>query len=57
MVWPSLAQARNWTENGDGTVVLTDSRGEQLLTLGLGDGVDFESLEPSNAVLALTAVN
>lgn len=56
-VWPGLVQVSNWTENDDGTVVLTDSHGEQVLTLAIGDGVDFESLEPSNAVLALTAVN
>ena len=56
-VWPGLIEARNWTENDDGTVVLTDSHGEQVLSLVVGDGVDFESLEPSNAVLALTAVN
>jgi hypothetical protein len=56
-VWPGLTEARNWTDNGDGTVVLTDSHGEQVLSLVVGDGVDFESLEPSNAVLALTAVN
>lgn len=56
-VWPGLVQARNWTDNDDGTVVLTDDHGEQVLTLGLGDGVAFESLEPSNAVLALTTVN
>lgn len=55
-VWPGLAQARNWTQNGDGTVVLTDRSGAQVLTLGLGDGVDFESLEPANAVLALNQV-
>lgn len=56
-VWPGLTEARNWTQNEDGTVVLTDSRGEQLLTLAQGDGVAFESLEPANAVLALTTVN
>jgi hypothetical protein len=56
-VWPGLAKARNWTQNEDGTVVLTDSSGVQVLTLGLGDGVDFESLEPANAVLALNQVN
>ena len=56
-VWPGLVQVSNWTENDDGTVVLTDSHGEQVLTLAVGDGVDFESLEPSNAALALTAIN
>ena len=56
-VWPGLAAARNWTQNEDGTVVLTDGSGSQVLTLGLGDGVDFVSLEPSNAVLALNIVH
>lgn len=56
-VWPRLTEARNWTESGEGTVVLTDGRGEQILTLGFGDGVAFEALEPSDAVLVLTAAN
>lgn len=56
-VWPGLAHARNWTQNDDDTVTLTDSSGEAILTLGLGDGVDFESLEPANAVLALNSVH
>lgn len=56
-VWPGLPHVRNWTDNGDGTVDLTDSSGEQVLTLGLGDGVAYESLEPSDASIALTAIN
>jgi hypothetical protein len=56
-VWPGLSRVRNWTENGDGTVDLTDSSGEQILTLGYGDGVAYESLEPSDASIALTAIN
>jgi hypothetical protein len=56
-VWPGLQQASNWTQNEDGTVVLTDPSGSAILTLAIGDGVDYEALEPSNAVLAVTAVN
>ena len=56
-VWPGLAQVRNWTDNGDGTIELTDSRGEQILSLGLGDGVAYESLEPADASIALTAAD
>jgi hypothetical protein len=56
-VWPRLSEARNWTQNEDSTVVLSDASGSAILTLGLGDGVDFEALEPSNAVLAFNAVN
>jgi hypothetical protein len=55
-VWPGLAHARNWTDNGDGTVAVTDDGGEAILTLGLGDGVEFESLEPANAVLAVNTI-
>lgn len=56
-VWPGLANASNWTQNDDDTVVMTDGSGDALLTLGRGDGVDFVSLEPSNAVLALNQVH
>jgi hypothetical protein len=56
-VWPGLAEARNWTQNDDNTVVLSDASGAAILTLGLGDGVDFEAVEPANAVLAFNAVN
>ena len=56
-VWPGLSRVRNWTDNGDGTVDLTNGSGEQVLTLGLGDGVAYESLEPSDASIALTAIN
>jgi hypothetical protein len=55
-VWPRLSEARNWIQNDDDTVVLTDASGEEILTLGLGDGVDFESLEPTNAMLAFNSV-
>jgi len=56
-VWPGLANVRNWTDNGDGTIDLTNDSGEQVLTLGLGDGVAYESLEPVDASIALTAIN
>lgn len=56
-VWPGLEAASNWTRNDDGTVALTRGDGEAIVTLGLGDGVDYEALEPANAVLAVNAVN
>ena len=56
-VWPGLAAVRNWTDNGDGTIDLTDSSGEMVLTLGLGDGVAYESLEPADAAIALMSAN
>ena len=56
-VWPGLAEARNWTLHDDNTVTLTDDSGKEILTLAAGDGVDFEALEPNNAMLAFNAVN
>ena len=56
-VWPGLTTAHTWTQNDDGTVAVTDGAGGAILTLGMGDGVDFETLEPANAVLAFNALN
>lgn len=56
-VWPGLGEVRNWTQNADNTVTLTDDSGREVLTLAQGDGVDFEALQPDNAVLAFNAVN
>lgn len=56
-VWPGLERVRNWTDNGDGTIQLTDSSGEPILSLGIGDGVAYESLEPADASIALTAAD
>lgn len=52
-VWPGLAAARNWTENGDGTVTLSDAQGQQLLVLGPAEGFDFGAIEPVGADLSL----
>ncbi|MFM2280494.1 MAG: hypothetical protein RLZZ444_2725 [Pseudomonadota bacterium] len=56
-VWPGLATARNWTQNEDGTVALTDMSGQAIVTLTIGDGVDYVAMEPTNAVLAVAAIN
>lgn len=53
-VWPGLASVRTWTDNEDGTVSLTDQRGEVVLTLGEADGVAFEAIEPQGALITLT---
>lgn len=46
-VWPGLASARNWIENDDGSVTLTDEHGAQLLVIGETRGFDFATMEPS----------
>lgn len=51
-VWPGLAQAANWIENGDGTVTLSNGSGEVVLTLGRGRGFSYEAVEPKDAGLA-----
>ena len=55
-VWPGLDQARNWTENADGSVALTDKSGKQLLMIAPGDGIGYVAIEPPSAALSLTAV-
>lgn len=56
-VLPGLMTARNWTQNEDGSVVVSGAGGEFILSLGPSDGVDYEALEPANAVLSVTATN
>lgn len=55
-VWSGLSAARNWTENDDGSVALTDKSGHQLLYLTPGDGIAFEAYEPATAQISLTVL-
>jgi hypothetical protein len=55
-VWPGLADARQWTENTDGSVALTDKSGKELLMIAPGDGIGFVAIDPPSATLTLTAV-
>ena len=56
-VWPDLVKARNWTENADGTVELTDKAGREVLTLARGDGVSYLTVNPPSAALTFTATD
>lgn len=55
-VWPGLGEARNWTENADGSVALTDKAGKQVLMIAPGDGIGYVAVDPPSAALTLTAV-
>ncbi|MCD2180037.1 hypothetical protein [Rhizobium sp. C1] len=55
-VWPGLDQARNWTENADGSVALTDKAGRQVIMIAPGDGIGYVAVDPPSAALTLTAV-
>jgi len=55
-IWPGLSAARNWTENADGSVALTDKAGKQLLMIAPGDGIGYVAVEPPSAAITLTAV-
>lgn len=54
-VWPGLASAKNWTENEDGSVVLSTTSGEAVLTVMNSDGVSYQAMEPAGAAITLLA--
>lgn len=56
-VWPGLSHVATWTENGDGTVVLSNAAGDAVLTLAEGDGMAYEAIDPPNAVITLNAAD
>lgn len=56
-VWPGLSSATTWTETGDGTVVLSNATGDAILTLSEGDGLAYETVDPSNAMVTLSAAD
>ena len=56
-VWPGLSTARTWTNNGDGTVVVADSRGEAILTVVDGDGLAYEAVEPTDAMVTMISAD
>ncbi len=55
-VWPGLAEAKTWTENEDGTVILANASGSAVLTIVEGDGPGYETMEPAGASVMLRAV-
>lgn len=56
-VWPGLASARTWTNNGDGTIVMTDAQGEAILTVVDGDGLAYEAVEPADAMVTMVSAD
>jgi hypothetical protein len=56
-VWPGLSLARTWINNGDGTVVVADARGEAILTVVDGDGLAYEAVEPADAMVTMISAD
>lgn len=56
-VWPGLSKARTWTNNGDGTAVVADARGESILTVVDGDGFAYEAVEPADALITMMSAD
>ncbi len=50
---PVLGDVAGWEENADGSVVLTDRNGREILMLGLADGHAYESISPATAMLVV----
>jgi hypothetical protein len=56
-VWPGLSTARTWTNNGDGTIIVADARGEPILTVVDGDGLAYEAVEPADALVTMISAD
>ena len=56
-VWPGLSAARTWTNNGDGTMVVADARGEAIITVVDGDGLAYEAVEPADAMVTMISAD
>lgn len=56
-VWPGLSRAHTWIDNGDGTVVLADTQGEDILTIVESDGLAYETVEPADALLTMVVAD
>ncbi|QRM56715.1 hypothetical protein [Sinorhizobium sp. BG8] len=57
LVWPGLSKARTWIETGDGMVVVGNAKGEAIITIAEGDGLAYEAIEPSDALLTMAVVD
>jgi hypothetical protein len=55
-VWPQLSEAANWTENADGSILISDKSGKQILALGPSEGNSWQAFEPPSAPLTLTYI-
>ena len=50
---PELARVAYWKTTDDGTLIMADSGGATVLQFIPGDGVLFESVYPSNALITI----
>ncbi|ALN72518.1 hypothetical protein [Aureimonas sp. AU20] len=50
---PDLARVAYWETKNDGSLVMTDHQGETVLEFMPGDGVLYESVYPSNALITI----
>ena len=50
---PDLSRVAFWRTTQDGSLIMADSRGETVLEFIPGDGVLYESVYPSNALITI----
>ncbi|MBB3935664.1 hypothetical protein [Aureimonas phyllosphaerae] len=50
---PELARVAYWKTTGDGSLIMADGGGETVLEFIPGDGVLYESIYPSNALITI----
>ncbi len=54
---PGIEHAKYWQEQEDGSVVFTENGKDAIVSFSFGDGVAYESFEPSTPLISLDAVN
>lgn len=54
-VYPPLANAKTWSNNGDGTIDLADESGGTIVEFSPGDGLAYISVEPRSVILSMSA--
>lgn len=54
-IYNGLSNARFWRDRPDGSVAFVDLENVPVAEFSIGDGVDYESFQPSSAMLSMWA--
>lgn len=54
-LYPALVRVAYWRDDAGGTVTFTTDAGDPVVSFAVSDGLDYESFEPRNPLLALVS--